>query len=391
MLAGCGSSDTGASTSSGPDPATGAPISVGFVNSDSGSIALPEVTAMAKAAADWINGHGGVDGRPLKLETCSTDGTPATSTSCANDLVGKNVLAVLNGDDGSLDSALPIFKKAGLHIFGAMAGPAVQSDPDNTIMLAPSAAATAATGPVQKLMGIHNGVFVLPNIGPEMKTAFDGIKAASASADVRLTLSLVAPANPDITAAVNAAKSQHADGIILALSENDCTNAVRTARSMNWTGELVVGQCTQFIKDLGPQAAGVKTVQNLFPYGSRASAEKYDGSLKQDFDTYEAAAKAAGAQKYLDFGYAPYGYSTVMTFVDLLKGLGGDITRTTVNRAMASFKGRQVLGTPQDCTAKLMPGGACGRDLIALETQADGSQTLVGGKPLDLGTIAGGK
>ncbi|WP_369211285.1 ABC transporter substrate-binding protein [Streptomyces flavofungini] len=387
LLAGCGGSEPATGGANGPDKATGEPISVGFVNTDSGNVARPEITATAKAAADWVNGHGGIGGRPLKLETCATDGTPATSTKCAGELIGKKVLTVLNGNDAGLDSAQPLFKRAGLRVFGTAGTAAVTGDPANTILATPPAAAIAVTGPLHKRMGVSKGVFVLPNAGPGIKKAFDGIRTSAATSDVRLTLSLVAPANPDVTAAVNAARTTHADGLIFSFGENDCTNAIRTAKSLNWKGELIAAECTQFIKALGPQAAGVKTTPALFPLSARAAAEQYDGRLKREFDTYEAAAKAAGAQKHLESAHAAYGYSTVMTFARILKGIDGDITQESIGEAMASYKGRQVLGTAKDCTAKLMPGANCGQDIIVLETRADGTQTLVGGRPLHLGTL----
>ncbi|WP_369211278.1 ABC transporter substrate-binding protein [Streptomyces flavofungini] len=391
VLAGCGGSDAATGAARGPDPATGEPISVGFLSSDSGHFGQPAVSAMARAAAEWINGRGGIGGRPLKLEVCSTDGTPASSTKCATDLVGKKVLTVLNGNDGGLDAAQPILAEAGIHIFGSTGTPLVSADPGNTVMGTPPAVQLAANGPVQKLMGIRKAVFVLPNIGSEIKRAFDGIKDAAAAFGVRLTLSLVAPANPDITAAVNAAKATDADGLVFSFTESDCTNAIGTARALKWAGSIVGSNCTRFIKDLGPQAAGVKTMSSLFPFGSRASAEKYDSRLKAEFDDYEAAAEAAGARKYLDDGFATSGYSTVMTFAKILRTIDGRVTRASAARAMASFKGRQVLGTPQNCAAKLLPGANCGRHLIALEAHADGTQTLVGGKPLDVGALMGGR
>ncbi|MFI5958941.1 ABC transporter substrate-binding protein [Cryptosporangium sp. NPDC051539] len=391
-LAGCGGdSGTGDARTSCSSALTGAPIRVGFVNSDQGAFALPEVSAMARAAANCLNHDGGVNGHPLELDLCATDGTPAASTRCANQFVTHKVLAVLNGDDGGLDSALPIYQKAGLHLFGVTAPPAVSADPNSTIMTPPVAIATAANGPIFKLIGIRNAVVILPNFGPAVSQGFKGLQAVLAPYGVQISLSLVAPANPDVTAAVTAAKAKGADALIFSLSENDCTNAVRTAKSLGWSGVLWAGSCTQFLRQLGPQAAGVYTSSTLFPYSSRASAEKYDPRLESDFSQYEAVTKAAGLDQHLDSNYVAYGYSTVMTFADVLKGISGEITQASVNQALSTFRGREVLGTPLDCTAKLQPGGACGRYYIALQVQADGTQTLIGDKPIDLAALASTK
>lgn len=392
LAAACSSGSSGGSQPSAPNgsggiTATGSPITVGFVNSDTGGFAVPEATTTAKAAAEYVNSHGGIHGHVLKLDTCSTDGTPGASTKCANQFVTDKVLAVLLGDDLGLDAAEPVYKKAGLHIFGVDATQAATSDPSNTIMIPPFTTIYHGLGSMFKDGGAHSIVYVLPNVGPVIKQVFGLLKASGERVGVQSSLTLVSPVNPDFTAAVNAAKAKHADLLYLAFQENDCTNAVRTARTLGWTGKIFAGACTQFVKKLGPQATGVYTAQYVFPYAARESAGVYDSQLTGEFAIYKDALEAADENDLLESGYGVYGFSTVMTFANIVKGMNGEVTQTTINTALASFKGHEFLGTPQDCTAKILPGGACGRYYIQLQVQADGTQTLVNGKPFDLASV----
>src|SRR5512132_1496280 len=94
----CSDEDTTAS-SSGSDlgdttatsvgtEATGEPIAIGFVNSEGGAFSVPELRVGNEVAADYINARlGGVDGRPVHVTRCATDGSPEASIDCANQFV----------------------------------------------------------------------------------------------------------------------------------------------------------------------------------------------------------------------------------------------------------------------------------------------------------------
>ena len=75
---------------------------------------FPEVRESAQAAIDYVNAYrGGLDGHPIKLVTCITDGQPATSASCATKLVADHPVADLGGADIAQSASLPILAKAG--------------------------------------------------------------------------------------------------------------------------------------------------------------------------------------------------------------------------------------------------------------------------------------
>jgi len=134
VLAACSSSSSSTShpsTSSaktskvsalGNSKATGTPIRLGFINENAGSIiTFPEATAAATAADDYINNNlGGVDGHPIKLYSCVTDGTPSSSESCALQMVSDNVVGVFGGVDLNMDAWYPTLNSANIPVVGGV-------------------------------------------------------------------------------------------------------------------------------------------------------------------------------------------------------------------------------------------------------------------------------
>ncbi len=81
-------------------PPDGDPIVVGMVNTEgSPGLDFPEISIATQAAADFLNEHGGMGGRPIEMEFCQANGAPETSQACAQELAGKGVELVLLGLD----------------------------------------------------------------------------------------------------------------------------------------------------------------------------------------------------------------------------------------------------------------------------------------------------
>ncbi len=119
-----------------PKAAKGSPVVFGMINIESNSGAdFPEVRQAAQAAVNYVNTYGGgLDGHPIQLNVCITDGSPATSVQCANKLVAQHPVAILGGTDLAGAATLPIYKKAGLDLFGGMdLTPAESSMPNSLI------------------------------------------------------------------------------------------------------------------------------------------------------------------------------------------------------------------------------------------------------------------
>lgn len=81
-------------------PPTGEEMVIGLVNSEgTPGLDFPEIRVNIEAAVEYLNQHGGMGGRPIKLESCATKASPESSQACAQELAGKNVELVLIGLD----------------------------------------------------------------------------------------------------------------------------------------------------------------------------------------------------------------------------------------------------------------------------------------------------
>ena len=97
--------------------ATGSPITVGLLNLESGPVTFPEYRQAAEAAVKYINDYkGGIGGHPVKLESCATDGQPATSGRCAGQIADKKPTLVLGGADTGAPGAFPVWARADLAV-----------------------------------------------------------------------------------------------------------------------------------------------------------------------------------------------------------------------------------------------------------------------------------
>jgi len=133
VAAGCGSASSGktAPPSSTAPPAAavtsstvaapqGEPIELAIISQESGPAALPDSRLATEAAVKYVNTElGGAAGRPLKLDTCVTDGSPEQSSACANQLLEKHPVAFVSETELGTAGSVPIIEKAGIPLVGA--------------------------------------------------------------------------------------------------------------------------------------------------------------------------------------------------------------------------------------------------------------------------------
>jgi branched-chain amino acid transport system substrate-binding protein len=333
----------------------------------------------------YVNGHGGINGHPIDLVACGTTGAPDSSSQCANTLIAKKVAAAVFGIDVGGDAALKPLKEAGIPIFGVTpSGSTMASDPAVTFTSAPLAMTYNGVFKVLKQVGSKKPVLVAPDGGAAYKKLFDSVLIPGAkAAGLDMSYSLYNPASPDFAAAISAVKKKGGDAIYLSGAEGDCTNGVKTARQLGWDKPLFAGFCTQFLKTLGSQAAGVYTTQYLLTADALGTAPE---TKKPQIQLYIDQMTAAGAKDKVNT-FATEGFSDIMTITDALKGVSGDVTAATAGPVIKAYKGDVFLGASVDCAARPMPGGSCGTTLVALKAKADGTQEVLTGDFLDISKV----
>jgi branched-chain amino acid transport system substrate-binding protein len=99
---------------------TGEPIVIAMISQESGPAALPDSRLAAQAAVKYVNTPlGGAAGRPLRLETCVTDGSPEQSSACANQLLEKHPVAFVGETELGTAGSVPIIEQANVPLVGA--------------------------------------------------------------------------------------------------------------------------------------------------------------------------------------------------------------------------------------------------------------------------------
>ncbi|MGW3305107.1 ABC transporter substrate-binding protein [Streptomyces sp. NPDC001073] len=85
---------------------------------DTSATNKPGMPAMATAYAKWINKHGGINGRKLKVLTCNDHNTNVSAAKCAREAVAKNVVAVVGSYSEFSDSFFAPLEGAGIPYIG---------------------------------------------------------------------------------------------------------------------------------------------------------------------------------------------------------------------------------------------------------------------------------
>jgi len=353
--------------------ATGTPARIGFTNAGTGATALPQITEGAQLAADRINAHeNGINGHPIDLVTCSTDGTPESSAACANKLVAEKVVAVVDGADLGTDAKVPILKDAGIATMGTSTLGTTQSLSQDAFFFSPPATTyPAAEVDLAATIGAKKLTLLLPDV-PQVPILAGIADKQAALNNIEVKVVKFDQAAPDFDAALAAIVADGSDAIATIATDDWCNGMVRSAKSASFTGSLILGGCTQFVAVMGAkEAEGIYTLGSIWSPSSKNYAPAAAVTV---IDQYTAAMDAAGKGKdvvSLTWG----GYAGVAQVAGVLRTITGELTAPTVMAAMRSLKDApNAIGQTITCDPRPYPGfSGCTEGWLQFRTQADGT------------------
>jgi branched-chain amino acid transport system substrate-binding protein len=293
---------------------------------------LPETSAAAQAAVQWVNHHGGVQGHPLQLTVCGLLTTPASDVACANSMVAANPVAILAG---GVDNGDPIVKAAAAANipYAAQAGfsPLEVSSPDSFVFSGSFPGSAYVVGSNEKTNGGKQVTTILigaPGAVAGIHAAVDPVFSALGLGSKVLLIPPTGQA--DLTPTIQAATAPPTTGVKLDLAATTCIS------SLNAKGTLNVSSSIRFyMTDACNTAAVIKAtganIQNVYMYGSEAATNPKD----PDTAIYLAAMKQYAAGTATD-GYAPLGFSVVMNVYRAMLRIpqGTAITAASVTSAL---------------------------------------------------------
>jgi branched-chain amino acid transport system substrate-binding protein len=324
---------------------------MGLLNLESGPVTFPEYRQAAQAAVKYINDYkGGINGHPVKIVSCATDGQPSTSARCAGQIVDKKPTLILGGADTGAPGAFPVYKRSSLAYVGGIPFTPVESNAPNAVQFysisigdnAATVAYAAQTLHVKKAsvlytddsQGKYTGLTV---IVPAMKKSGISVKQVP-----------VAPSAADFSSVAASAIGSSPD-LVYVNTPNACPGLLKALKSVGSTAKIAgIDPCTSpaALKTAGAAADGLYFAQ---PFVSLDSGDK------------DATVMVAAVQKYgpkdlaLD-SIAQAGFSSVMNIQAALKGVKTLDTKSI----LAAFKDGKThpnfMAHPYLCNGKQLAG-----------------------------------
>ena len=353
VLAGCTSQRGGGSTDgdggSGTPAAqpTGAPLLLGYVTQENSAVgSFPETRIAAQAAAAYANSElNGVNGRPIKLVTCATNGSPELSQDCANKLVAQHPVAVVGGVDVGAEAAMDVYKTAGI--------PYVSGSPQLNGELNSSNSFSLTGGTAAELLGIidyltsvkkvHSVHALYVDLSGLLSIAIDYSKKILTDRGVTDVSFIAEKADaPDFAPALSNVAKGKPDAIVVVFQAQACARIVQAAGALNISTPMyLVGSCAS---PAVAKAAGGGT-DNLF-FAS--------GYLPPSDDGKDAAAAAFAKRVPADqqTSGSQGSFSAVLVVRNLLATLTDPTPAALTNTLRATTEYPNVMAHPFTCDGK---------------------------------------
>ena len=346
-------SSSGGSASSAlgtPKPAKGSPVTFGMINIESNPQAsFPEIRQAAQAAVKYVNAYGGgLDGHPIKLDVCITDGSPATSTQCANKLIAAHPVAIMGAGDLAAANTLPLYQKAGLAYIGGVDFTPAESSAKNAVIFNDVAQTGNSDIGVYSTRTLHAknvSVITLDNTqGTAQANLFEipSVKASGGTAK----LFAIPPNASSASSTLASAIANHPDAFLLE-DPSQCVSILTGLKSLgNTKPVLSIDPCSAppVIKAAAGAANGMywfEPFQDLF-------------AAKQTHDTLLAKAilaKYAPANIVID-SPALAGLSTVMNIWNTFKTTPPSKLKTPyILKTLRTGSHKAFLSTTWNCSA----------------------------------------
>ncbi|HYD09863.1 MAG TPA: ABC transporter substrate-binding protein [Acidimicrobiales bacterium] len=350
------------------EPASGEPITIGFVNMEDGPLAQPTIGAAAEAARQMINANGGINGRPLEFEKCSTNGAPDSSAQCANQLVAAGVPAAYQGLD---------FGNAGLHPILADAGiPWVGQEP----FTPPDYQSGYFFSGSQVSYGLGAGIYLRDELQPERVTIMSypsptaqaaienylrpAMEAGGASVEV-VNADFGAP---DMSVPVGAAIATDPDVIIFFMADADCTAIITAADQLGYDGTIIAGNCGSFVKDAGAAAEGVYALADVYSADDLSKAPERPAS---EVEAYVDAMAEYAPDVDLNV-FSQFVFAGVVNLATVLGQVEGEVTAESVTAALEATEDVPAfMGNTFGCAGELtdLAPSICGGDILVLRSE----------------------
>jgi branched-chain amino acid transport system substrate-binding protein len=332
---------------SGPANSSLPPVTIGYVNEQGDANPPgPLATVGAQMAVTYINDElGGVDGHPLKLDTCFTT-TEQQGTTCADQLLAAKVPLIATGGVAvgaqsffsTINGQVPVIDGVAVTPFDAVSKNTFILFGDSTHVLGP-------IGTYAQQIGAKTATVVYPE-NPGIIPGAEAIQAGLKAAGVTVSMEGYPETATSLTQYLVAGHAQSADMVVPYADAASCVNLAKALTALNITEAKKIVSAPLCLS--GTVIAGLGD----FPKWTYSIASSnYGDPTDPGMPAYEAVTK-----KYTTPGNAvdPWvivNFGEILTVDKLLNQIGySNISGTAIESAAKGFKGPQALGAPSlDC------------------------------------------
>lgn len=336
-LSGCGSSATSGSASS---------IVVGSVNALSGPGTFPESSQAAKAVFDQVNAAGGINGHKIDYKILDDKGDPATAASAAREVVGSDKAVALVGSASLINCQINEKYYEQQKIL-SMEGIGV----DSTCFSSPNIS-PANVGPFHdmtlslmygsEVLHLTDMCVLLEIAGNTLPAYKEAVQKWSDITGKKLVYEddTLPPGASDYTSYIVKARQAGCKSIAINSIEPDSIGQMKAAQAQGWTDvtwlNLTSIYSENYAKAVTEAGAGVYVPAEFYPFTDATSTPTKDW---RDLMTKNNISLTSFSQG---------GYLAATYFVEVLKGIKGDITRESVTQALHDMKpiSNPMVGSP---------------------------------------------
>ena len=361
------------------------PIKIGFHNLEGGALSFTQTRAAAEAAVADLNAEGGVNGRPLELVRCGTDGSPESSIDCANKFVEEDVVASVQGIDLGGDAMLPILAEVGIPEVGHLPFTEFQRVSENASFFgSPTPANAFVLFSFLRDLGVDR-VATIALESPNNREFYENIVEQTAEdfgVDVE---TIFYPAvGVDWTLVVSTGLAGGVDAVAtIGAPDQDCVGMLSALNALGFEGPVFLGVCSVFIDVLVERSVGVYSYSDFWWPSARDLA---DPSAQQDIDRYVAAMEAADEAIWVGDGLAIRTFASVQNLATVLRTIQGPIDgKAVMNALRTSGTHDGFMGQPFNCDRTAWPGqSACSVGMVIWRVADDLSREMVSDGYVDL-------
>lgn len=351
--------------------ASGEPIDLGFFNTEGGQLSFPDITEGAKAAVRYINDHGGVRGRPLKLVPCFASSAEEEGQKCGQKFFNDEAMPITVGGQmaigaASYDAALQGRKPT---VMGIAATP-----PELTLKNGFSIFGTASSffGPIgtyiPKVLKGDSAAFVYHQ-APDLTPVATQIQRAI-EAGVKTKAVGYQGSGSDLIGPLTAAGARDASAVVLFPLASDCVQIANALKQGAITTPVIVGpMCLtpDVGKALGDLPKWTYLMGSLLPSdASQPGVRAYQ----------EAVAQGGMPKPVVGSPLAVVGFANVMFAAKMLNEVGPDAGTDALVSAIKDYTGPVVMGPPNlKCGVNPQAPVACNDKVIFYSYEGNGRFT----------------